>query len=47
MAYKYDRGGGRESDGSDVEMTTYHGDEEEDKAFSSEEEYGEWGHMYT
>ena len=43
MAYKYDRGGGggRESDGSDGEMTTYRGEEEEDKAFSSEGEYGE------
>ena len=41
VGYKYGRGGGRSDDDSEPEVTTYHGDEAEDKAFSSESEYGE------
>ena len=42
VAYNYNkRGGGGDSDDSDAELGTYHGEEGEDKAFSSESEYGE------
>ena len=40
VAYKYDKKKGGESDESEEEMATYHGDEGEDKTFSSESEYG-------
>lgn len=42
VAYNYKkRGGAEDSDDSDTEFGTYHGEEGEDKAFSSESEYGE------
>lgn len=40
VAYNYNKKG-RDSDDADADVSTYHGDEEEDKAFSSESEYGE------
>ena len=44
VAYKYDKGVG-ENDESEPEVTTYHGEEGEDKALSSESEYGERVYM--
>ena len=42
VAYNYKkRGGAEDSDDSDTEFSTYHGEEGEDKTFSSESEYGE------